>query len=274
MKTKSNLAEVVNLNDHLKMINGTKPNKTIKLRKDGQPKQSGGRHNTDSCYVRPIKDKQELANFFEYFEWRVDEESGYLGFQAARDLLLITIGMNTAYRISDLVNLKWNRIFEKDGSFVSSKYVKEQKTQKYREFYMNDRVKSAISRYLSNENVKYFLELKTGKPTVELDQYVFWSSTPDKPISTQTALNMMNKAADWIGLKYNVGTHTMRKTFGYHVWTNSGKDATILHKLMSCFNHSSQQLTLGYLDITNEEVNELYDVVQDVYADVYESIGV
>ena len=51
------------------------------------------------------------------------------------------------------------------------------------------------------------------------------------------------------------GTHTMRKTFGYHYYRQTHDIAT----LMAIFNHSSQQITKRYIGITEDEINESLD---------------
>jgi integrase len=45
-----------------------------------------------------------------------------------------------------------------------------------------------------------------------------------------------------------VGTHTMRKTFGYHAYTGG----TTIELLMDIFNHSSKTQSLRYIGITEE----------------------
>lgn len=51
-----------------------------------------------------------------------------------------------------------------------------------------------------------------------------------------------------------IGTHTMRKTFGYHAYNNG----VSLELLMDIFNHSSKSQTLRYIGITEEEKKEVY----------------
>ena len=57
-----------------------------------------------------------------------------------------------------------------------------------------------------------------------------------------------------VGLNINVGTHTMRKTFGYHHYQKF-KDVAILQKI---FNHSSPQVTLRYIGIEQDQIDESY----------------
>ena len=51
-----------------------------------------------------------------------------------------------------------------------------------------------------------------------------------------------------------IGTHTLRKTFGYHAYQNGSS----LELLMDIFNHSSKAQTLRYIGITEEQKKEVY----------------
>lgn len=55
-------------------------------------------------------------------------------------------------------------------------------------------------------------------------------------------------------LKEKIGTHTLRKTFGYHAYKN-GVDLSLL---MRIFNHSSQAVTLRYIGITQDQIDDVY----------------
>ncbi|MCF8011626.1 MAG: tyrosine-type recombinase/integrase [Clostridiales bacterium] len=65
---------------------------------------------------------------------------------------------------------------------------------------------------------------------------------------------MLNEAARSVGVKDKIGTHTLRKTFGYHAF-KKGYDITILQKL---FNHSAPSITLRYIGITQDELDDVY----------------
>ena len=69
-------------------------------------------------------------------------------------------------------------------------------------------------------------------------------------ISVQNFVNSCKEA----GLQERVGTHTMRKTFGYHHYQKF-KDVAMLQKI---FNHSSPQITLRYIGIEQDQIDESY----------------
>lgn len=83
-------------------------------------------------------------------------------------------------------------------------------------------------------------------------EYLFQSQKGDnKPISRVQAYRVLNKAAREVGLD-EVGTHTMRKTFGYWHYKEFGDVAD----LQQLFNHSSQSVTLRYIGIAQEDTDK------------------
>ena len=73
-------------------------------------------------------------------------------------------------------------------------------------------------------------------------------------LKRQRAYRIINDAAKSVGIKDKIGTHTLRKTLGYHAY-QSGKDITIIQKL---FNHSTPRETLTYIGITQDDVDDVY----------------
>ena len=88
------------------------------------------------------------------------------------------------------------------------------------------------------------------------DEYLF---TPvigksKKPISREMAWIILNKAARELGLE-EIGTHTLRKTFGYHFYQKT-KDVALLQNI---FNHSSPSVTLRYIGINQDIIDNALD---------------
>src|SRR5699024_8428531 len=90
-------------------------------------------------------------------------------------------------------------------------------------------------------------EYTKGKPE---DDYLFRGQRANKPISTVQAYRILRQAADLIGLDY-IGTHSMRKTFGYHHYKRF-KDVAILQEI---FNHHAPSVTMRYIGIRQEEID-------------------
>ena len=66
---------------------------------------------------------------------------------------------------------------------------------------------------------------------------------------------IINDACSEAGVEYKVGTHTLRKTFGYHHYQKF-KDVVVLQKI---FNHFSPQVTLRYIGIDQDMIDESYN---------------
>lgn len=175
--------------------------------------------------------------------------------QSVRNELLFILGINVGLRISDILKLKLSDLVKPNRKTVKE-YVTiiEKKTSKTKKFYLGDIVVKLIENYL-----KEYSEL-------DLDSYVFKSRKgTNSPITRQQAYRILNDAAEVVGIierdpntgiiiSGEIGTHTLRKTFGYHAYQNG----TSLELLMDIFNHSSKSQTLRYIGITEEQKKEVY----------------
>ncbi|MCH4825770.1 tyrosine-type recombinase/integrase [Planococcus halocryophilus] len=142
-----------------------------------------------------------------------------------RDRFLFTFGINTGLRISDIVSLKVKDVLNK----VYIELI-EQKTQKKR---MLDLI--GIS-----EEINAYCKGKS------LDDYLFPSRKGSSHISTTQAYRILTN--ELLG-REDLGTHSMRKTYGYHVY----KATFDILGLMEDFGHATQGITKKYIGITEEE---------------------
>jgi integrase len=184
-------------------------------------------------FVEPIRDKKKLEAI----------KKVLLGGGQYRDYLLFVMGINTGLRVSDLLELQWADVLDESGTFKTSIVIREEKTDKAKSFPLNDSTKKALTAYIE----------QTGK--VDPERYIFASREgANKPISRQRAWQIINEAASAVGIKDQIGTHTLRKTFGYHA-RMAGTPIEVLQKL---FNHSAPSVTMRYLGITQDELNDVY----------------
>lgn len=179
-------------------------------------------------FVQPIRDKEKL-----------EEMKNELRKNGTRDYMLFYTGINTGLRISDILRLNRDDIRNKDGSMKSHISIIEKKTKKPKKF--------PICNGLYNELEKYTKNLRPG-------EYLFKSQKGNnKPITTSQAYRILSSAATNIGLN-EIGTHTMRKTFGYHHYQQY-HDVALLQEI---FNHSSPSITLRYIGISQDEIDKSY----------------
>ena len=163
------------------------------------------------------------------------------GANGPRDYLMFVLGINSGLRISDLLELKMKDIADKKGAPVKRISLREQKTGKAKDFPLGKSSVKAIAVYIKSVGA------------YEPCDYVFFSKKGGR-ITRQHAWKILNAAARAAGIKDNIGTHTLRKTFGYHAY-NQGVDIALL---METLNHSAQSITLRYIGITQDQKDRVY----------------
>lgn len=176
--------------------------------------------------MQPLRSQALIEQFKDYLEcWSV------------RNWFLFFLGINTGLRISDLVPLK---VSDLRGTHI---VLIEQKTQKSKRIKIND--------YL-RENFEYYVRISGLKE----DGYLF-PSQKGGHISKDRGYRIMRKVADQLGID-SIGTHTMRKTFGYMYYKKT-KDIATLQVL---FNHSSQRVTLRYIGMDQDRLDQAMEDVR------------
>lgn len=186
--------------------------------------------------TKPIKNQENIQRLKDYF----------LGQKRYRDYTLVTFGLNTALRISDLLSLRWKDVYQFDTHcFYTYVNVKEQKTGKMNQIYLNASVIQALSLLLDHNQ------------DISEDTYIFKSRKGTKPISRIQAYRIIHDAGNALGFETEVSCHSLRKTFGYQAWKQGAEPALI----MNIYNHSSYQITKRYLCIDQDDRDSLYQRV-------------
>ncbi len=182
--------------------------------------------------VEPIRDRKKINTM-----------KNYLRGKNIRDYAMFVIGINIALRISDLLNLTWGNVLSEKENFKVVE-IKEGKTGKKRNIKLNKSARKALE------------ELLESLGSYDMDDYIFKSRQGNNsPITRQQALNILKEAAKAVGVKENVGTHSLRKTWGYHAWKAGFNPALIMETL----NHSNLSITKRYLGIRQDDINDLYN---------------
>ena len=171
-------------------------------------------------FVEPIRDKKTI-----------DLVKNILKKRKTRDYLLFLIGINSGLRISDILNLKvkdvWNR------SYIE---IKEKKTGKLKRFPITKSFKTELYEFL------------IGK---DAEEWLFSSRKGNKAITRTQAYRIIHRACFQAGIKYRTGTHTLRKTFGYHFYQEY-KDIALLQNIL---NHCTPSVTLRYIGINQDLID-------------------
>ncbi|CAM3355441.1 site-specific integrase [Paenibacillus taichungensis] len=169
--------------------------------------------------VQPIRDPAMIEEIKEFFQ--ADCE---------RNRMMFVFGINTGYRIQDMLKLRKRDVM---GDHI---IMTEMKTGKKKWLQINPTLKRELKQYTADmSDDDYLFPSREGK---------------NRPIKRDMAYKIMRKAAAHFGLK-DIGCHTMRKTFGYHMYQRT-KDVTLLRKM---FNHSSDSITMGYIGMDQDRMD-------------------
>lgn len=170
--------------------------------------------------VQPLRTREEIE----------DMKQSLRRWCGERDLHMFIVGINTGLRVSDIVSLKVSDV--KDKTHVR---VVEQKSGKVR-----------------NVNIKAIQpELSAYIAGMDSEGWLFPSRKGNGHITPTQAYRALVKAGEMID-RTDIGTHTMRKTFGYHHYKRN-KDVAALQEI---FNHSAPSITKRYIGIRQDELDE------------------
>jgi integrase len=172
--------------------------------------------------VQPLRTEQEIKEFK-----RLLAKTRY----GQRNQFLFILGINTGLRMSDLVQLRVKDVAGRDIT-----YIKEQKTGKTRSLFIKQ-----IQPFIQD-----YLHLSPLSP----DEFLFKRQGSNEHLTVNYVYKLFNKVAEEMG-RDDIGTHTLRKTFGYHYYKKT-KD---IGALMVIFKHSNESITKRYIGITDDEIS-------------------
>ena len=184
-------------------------------------------------FVEPIQDRKKIAQIKNLLR----------GQRRYRDLLLFVVGINTALQISDLLQLRVIHFIDNKSGIKRRFWIKDTKRGKRQEVVINNSIRQALTEFLK------------AYPGVDNnpENYIFFNTktkTYDEPIKRGQAWKFITNICHDVGLQGNYGTHSLRKTWGYHARMQGVDLALIMHKL----NHESIAYTKRYLGITDDEL--------------------
>ena len=151
-----------------------------------------------------------------------------------RDFMIFLIGINTGLRVSDILKLNVKDVYNK--TYIE---IQEQKTNKLKKFPLNKILQKSLNEYVKTLNYEQ-KPLFIGKKGYRLNR--------------STVYRFIKKACNDCKINVHVGTHTMRKTFGYHHYKKFN-NVVLLQKIL---NHSTPFITLTYIGISQDEIDYTY----------------
>lgn len=160
--------------------------------------------------------------------------------------LLIGCGIFFGLRISDILQLSWDMLLD-DSSFQ----LIEKKTQKRREV----RINKGFQKHIWDCYNALLITDKSEKCFKSRERRVY---------SIQRINVLLKDIKKKYGIKSvkNFSTHSLRKTFGRHVYERADSNGEMaLVMLSELFNHSNIAITKRYLGLRKEEIMGCYDLL-------------
>ncbi|WP_198469009.1 tyrosine-type recombinase/integrase [Acetomicrobium sp. S15 = DSM 107314] len=205
-------------------------------------------------YVEPIRNRADVVSVAEY-----------LGRWNPVYYLLFEFGIHTGLRVSDLRRLTFGDIIEefKSGARRWRKeiWILEQKTRKKGKARTITNRKRIIR--IKGTELEYVIKSQLSPISQwDLSEPLFPSRRLGENGETRALgririWEILRMAAEACGIEERVGTHTMRKTFGYHFYRKT-RDIAVLQKI---FGHSTPEITLRYIGITQDDHAAAYQTV-------------
>ena len=202
-------------------------------------------------YPFQLEDMKKMITYFE-------ENERWLPY------LLFVIGCNMARRVGDTLTLTWEHLYNPQTGMIRDDIleIKEDKTDKLANPRINSAVRNAIAKYIE----------KTGVDVTKNNyhEFVFMqlSGTHKGTVITADGYRKaLKKAADAVGITYNVGTHSPRKTFGMISRMIHPNDYDSMELLQTIYNHSDTKTTKHYIGLTKQKVDQYYDDMGSFFND-------
>ncbi|WP_372487094.1 site-specific integrase [Lactiplantibacillus plantarum] len=176
--------------------------------------------------VLPIKDSNVLKEV---------QDTLLHNFKAGRrNYTVFQVGKATLLRVSDVMKLRWTDVFNENCTVRQNAFIHDQKTGKANLLYLKP-VQTDLLAYQARLQENHLVS-----------DWLFPSiQHPERHITEKQFYKIMSKVGDLLDINY-LGTHTMRKTGAYRVYTQSNYNIGLVMHLL---NHSSESMTLAYLGL-------------------------
>lgn len=188
--------------------------------------------------ANPIKDVEYVYDIQDYLKCKNE-----------RDYVLFVLGISTGYRAGDLVKLKIRDAKQslKCGYFlileskkVNTKNIRKENI-KPREVKIISKTQAILRDFIKDkQDYEYMFQSRKGE---------------NEHITVAHVSRILDEAGSYFGLS-NITAHSMRKTYAYSIYVESGYDIVAVKEMLG---HSSIEITKRYLGLDRE----LYDKYSD-----------
>lgn len=230
-------------------------------------------HMTKTVY--PIKDISQIHALHRYLLSQAQNAtSPSKARNAYRNWFFFALGINLGFRGGDITELTWDKLVNYDP--ITQRYTIRKDEQN---FIHAEKTGKATYVILNAEAERYIhFYLKATKPLgiIPMPNTPVFPSNKKAGTSEATVAGhidcdnigrIIKKAAKEVGITQSICTHSLRKTFGYHYYRNTG-DIITLQKI---FGHSSPAITLTYIGLEAEELINAYSSKPDTSIDDLEN---
>jgi len=190
--------------------------------------------------AKPIKDKATVLDI-----------QDYLNARNQRDGILFVTGISTGYRAGDLVELKVRDIKESlnngyfrilEGKKANSKNIRKENI-KPRTVKVITNLDALLSQFIKNKkDYEYVFQSRKGK---------------NNHITVSHVSRILNQAGQEFGL-HNITAHSMRKTFAYMIYVESGCNITLVKEMLG---HRSEAETKAYIGLDRDTYDKFSDTL-------------
>lgn len=191
---------------------------------------------------KPIKRREHVLDIQDYLKCK-----------SKRNYILFVVGITTGYRAGDLVKLKVRDIKEalKRGEFIiyegkkmNSKNIRA-KNRKPRIVEVLPKLAIILKEYIKDKkDYEYLFQSRKGI---------------NKHIGVQAISDKLKEAGEYFGL-YNISAHSMRKTYAYKIYIDSGHDIVAVKELLG---HGSIEETKLYIGLDKEKYHQYSKSLND-----------
>lgn len=193
--------------------------------------------------THPIKDSRQRSRFMAYFDERCRlAETPTERYISDRNRMIVLTALYTGLRAEDLLQLKVSQV--SSGELLDEIENKTGKEQKYK---LPAAYFSHVLQYIERnglDDADYMFRSRNHKAQAR-------NSMPEAPTQQNMRL-VINKACEYAGIRFRVGMHGLRKTFGYcciTLWGYSPEDVRVF------LNHSSVATTEHYIEWSMADVD-------------------
>jgi len=184
---------------------------------------AGGTMNT----VEPIRDINQVYDIADFLEAKRE-----------RDYVMFMVGIYSGLRISDILKLTVRDVRDRMGNIKDHVYIREKKTGKEKRFIINNELQAILSKYVYKKmDHEHLFKSRVGY---------------NRPIVREQAYLILRQAAIKFGLE-NIGCHTLRKTFGYHLY-QATHDIVAIQLILG---HRNESDTRRYIGIDQERKDNI-----------------